>query len=93
MAVTYLKKKKMYELAVSICPDVPALKDCEYKFYRGSEWLQWCSDEDCEDGYIGFKLFHCASYHSLDKLQYLGSESKVLQLDRKVVPHVQAQVS
>lgn len=37
----YLKKTKMYELAKEIFTldcDVK-LKDCEYSFYRGAEWL------------------------------------------------------
>lgn len=90
--VDYLKKTKMHELAKTLCPDVPALRYCEYKFYRGSEWLKWCADEECEDGYIGFELYNCPGYHSLDKVQYLDSEFKAVGLERKVYPHVNNQV-
>lgn len=45
MAVEYLKKTKMYELAQSLCDDVPGIRRCEYKFYRGAERLEWCSSE------------------------------------------------
>ena len=37
----YLKKKKLYELAKELLKDkeIPLMKDCEYKSYKGAEWL------------------------------------------------------
>lgn len=84
MAVEYLKKTKMHDLAKSLMADVPPVRDCEYKFYRGSEWLKWTSDEECGDGWIRFELYVCKSYYSLEKVQYLESEFKSVVLDRKV---------
>ena len=55
MAVEYLKKTKLYELAKTLMPDIPSMRNCEYRFYRGSEWLKWLSGEECEDGWIDYK--------------------------------------
>ena len=45
--MTYLKKTKMYNIAKSVFDilDMPVLKDCEYRFYRGTEWLRFSSAE------------------------------------------------
>lgn len=46
----YLKKKKLYELAKELLKDkeIPLMKDCEYKFGRGSEWLRFSGvGDDC----------------------------------------------
>lgn len=39
----YLKKSKMYQMAKKLLPDVeiPSMVRCTYKFYRGSEWLEF----------------------------------------------------
>lgn len=48
MAVSYLKKLKMYEVVKSLgLYDISKLKDCTYKFYCGAEWLTF----DCSEGY------------------------------------------
>lgn len=48
MAVSYLKKSKMYAVAKSLgFSDMSKMKDCTYKFYRGAEWLTF----DCLEGY------------------------------------------
>ena len=86
MAVEYLKKTKMHELAKALCPDVPSLRTCEYKFYHGSEWLKWNTGEECEDGWISYELYNCRAYYSLAKVQHLESEFKAVTLDRKVFP-------
>ena len=86
MAVSYLKKKKMHSIAQELCYEkVPALKDCEYKFYRGSEWLKWFADEECEDGYIQWEFYCCRSYYSFEKVQHLESENKAVTLERYVI--------
>lgn len=74
----------MHELAKSLCPDVPPMRECEYKFYRGSEWLKWMCDEECEDGWISFELCNDKSYYSLEKVHHFESEFKAVTLDRKV---------
>lgn len=46
MAVVYLKKRKMLEIACNILKldcDIK-LKDCNYRFYRGTEWLRFCDN-------------------------------------------------
>lgn len=90
MAVEYLKKTKMHELAKSLVPDIPPVRKCEYKFYRGSEWLTWYPGEECNDGWIEYRLYSCRSYYSLDKVQHLESEFKEVTLDRKVFTHKRA---
>lgn len=48
MSVKYLKKKKFYDLAKELLKDVklPIMKECEYKFFRGAEWLSFACDEN-----------------------------------------------
>lgn len=55
MSTQYLKKTKMYNLLKDIIePEyMPKMSECEYRFYRGSEWLIF---------YIGFD-FICKLYH------------------------------
>lgn len=36
----YQGKKRLYEFLVSHGYSVPKMKEMEYKFYRGSEWLR-----------------------------------------------------
>lgn len=59
MKVPYLKKKKMYDFAKQICPEIPQMKRCVYKFNDGSEWLVWDSAEKCENenDYIFFEMW------------------------------------
>ena len=51
----YLGKKKLYErmqeLSSQIGCEIPKMKDCEYKFYRGDEWLKWEYYEKDRNGY------------------------------------------
>lgn len=53
--VRYLKKKKMFGLAQKILGSDCSVKllDCEYHFYRGSEWLLFSDDGYC------YKLYSC----------------------------------
>ena len=82
MMIPYLKKTKMYNIAQQLCKDVPKLKDCEYKFYRGMEWLKWYTDEECEDGWIEWSLCRTGYFISLNKEQHLESEFKAVTLSR-----------
>ena len=78
----YLKKSKMYELACCLTSDVPKMKYCEYKFYRGSEWLEWYTGECCDDGYISCQIYRCRSFVSFERIQHLDSEFKAVTLKR-----------
>lgn len=83
--IPYLKKTKMYNLANQLCEAVPKLKDCRYKFHRGTEWLKWYTDEECEDGYIEWVLCRIGYHISLEKVQHLESEFKAVTLSRKTI--------
>ncbi|MBQ7776404.1 MAG: hypothetical protein IJ379_10850 [Lachnospiraceae bacterium] len=79
MSVQYLKKAKMFELLQMLIVDKDCslkLKYCEYKFYRGSEWLKFCND----DGII-FSLYHKGVGVSLD-LSYLDGYDREISIDR-----------
>lgn len=56
----YMKKKRMYELLKQMEPELelPLLRLCSYKFYRGSEWL--------EANLYGFKYEFVKIYHYLN---------------------------
>lgn len=41
MAVNYLKKKKMHAILCDIFGIAPKMIDTNYRFYRGTEWLQY----------------------------------------------------
>lgn len=47
MTCNYLKKKKMYQIAkdLFIKDHKVRLCDCHYKFWRGSEWLNFHDDD------------------------------------------------
>ena len=86
MKVPYLKKTKMFEFAKKICSEPPKkMKDCEYKFYRGSEWLIWYSDEPAPDGdgWLKWEMYKMGYYVSLNLIQSLESEFKSVTLERK----------
>lgn len=52
MAVTYKKKRFMYQYAKDVLKlPVPAIKDCKYSFCYGHEWLEFRSID-----YVCFKL-------------------------------------
>lgn len=90
MAVNYLGKKKLHQMACYDAPSdgkPPIMKNCEYKFYRGSEWLKWVSTEECEDGWIEWQLYNCKAYYSLEKVQHLESEFRAVSLYRMLIYH------
>lgn len=49
----YLKKKKLYELTKELLKDkrIPLMKDCEYRFCRGAEWLHFSGSGDDKHSY------------------------------------------
>lgn len=76
----YLKKRKMYDLCNHLmldldlfqlvgCNTVPGLRDCEYKFYRGSEWLH------VYFGDLYVVLYHGNSYISIEILNFDDNSS------------------
>ena len=72
MKVPYFKKKKMYEIVSELLPDVkiPKLIHCEYRFFRGSEWLDFSYDDDGHaDSCVCVSFYHCGYYVVLD-LEY-----------------------
>lgn len=79
--IDYLKKNKMYDLARYLFSDIPCMRKCEYKKYRGLEWLKWFG-EYVEDGFTEYRLCVQGSYFSFEKVQYLDSASKCVILER-----------
>lgn len=45
MAVSYMKKKKMYAYAQELGYQMPRLCECTYRFYRGWEWLSFTTPD------------------------------------------------
>lgn len=68
----YLKKKKMRAVMQELIPDVkiPALNKCEYRFYRGSEWLRFW-EENTEE-YVQYELYRFKNSYRIER--YLVDE-------------------
>ena len=58
---------------------VPALKDCEYKYYRGSEWLRFLGTDDIQykiylSGYMTIENYlydeECDVYRAFNRFMY-----------------------
>lgn len=81
MAVNYLKKSRMYEIAKRLGYQVPVMKACEYRFYRGTEWLRFH-----DDSYL-YEI--CASYGgkylSVNTYYYDEGIYKRVLLSRKLI--------
>lgn len=56
----YLKKRKVYALAVKLLGqyELPMCADCSYKAYSGFEWLSFFSDR----GYVTFSVMNCGKW-------------------------------
>lgn len=83
--VKYLKKSKIRQLLLDLGYQVPALKDCSYKFYRGSEWLEGslpCGESDCS---VFFKCYLCPGYMSVDVYLYDWNTDEEELLERKFI--------
>ena len=76
----YLRKMKMYTLAKYLCRDISLMKDCEYSFYRGSEWLEWDSKKQDDEGRNEWKLYISGNTVLLEKKKYLYGEEKYVTL-------------
>lgn len=81
--VVYLKKKKLFEIAKSLIAfesDLK-LKDCAYRFYRGTEWLRLY-----DDSYI-YELcaMYGGKYLSLEKFYYNEKSDNRIIVERSVL--------
>ena len=72
--VKYLKKEKIHKLAQVLGYPVPAMKYCNYRFHRGSEWFTFDSDE--ADEY--YEFYVCSSYLSVNKILDVGLGAKLI---------------
>lgn len=72
----YLKKKKMYELVKPYFANrIPLMKNCNYSFVRGSEFLKF----NCVDNYNSVSV-----YSSYEGLYVRVHEYKIDENDFKV---------
>ena len=81
--VIYLKKTKIRKLAQSMGYPVPALKDCIYKFYRGSEWFEFRFDS-CEDWIDYVKFYVNPTYMVVTKYRWYFDGIPSKELERKL---------
>lgn len=79
----YLKKKKMFELLKQLAPglNIPIMKECEYKFYRGAEWLNVPIYDRLDFDYIS--MYHSRSYISIDFDVYETENNRFCNENRK----------
>lgn len=75
----YLGKKKLYELLKMIIkPEImQIMKDCEYRKYRGSEWLSMCVDYD----YV-IKIYRSGFHVAVDFFEINDYDDSLVSLDR-----------
>jgi len=72
MKVPYFKKQKMYKIVSELLPDmeIPKQISTEYRFYRGSEWLDFSFEDICyTDSYVFVSLYH-SGYSVVLDLEY-----------------------
>ena len=85
MVVPYLKKSKMYKKLSELLPEMDICKkiQCEYKFYRGSEWLKFAGYENGDGNIVVFgNFYHHGYFFSLDLEYREANDTDVL---RKIV--------
>ena len=78
MKYKYLKKRALYELAVSSLEyDLPVCSQCSYKFRGGFEWLSFCTDEK----YVKFSVMNGGVWIKVTEQDEFGSiiRSEVLK--------------
>ena len=80
----YLKKKKMYELLKQLEPEfsIPIMKECKYRFFRGSEWLSIPVYETLECDYI--EMYHSKSCITVTFYIWDDESERLISIDRKV---------
>ena len=81
-SISYLKKKRMYEILKTIVDgNLTLIKNATYRFYRGSEWLE-CSSSDDSEQYRTFKLYHEGKFVSLDISQWDDKKENFVEVER-----------
>ena len=73
----------MYELLNQLEPDfsIPIMKECRYRFYRGSEWLSVPVYGTVECDYI--EMYHSRSYISVTFYIWNDETENLVSIDRK----------
>ena len=79
--ISYLKKKKMYELLEQlVSADLSMMKNSSYRYFRGSEWLECAADDG--QHYTIYKLYHEGRFVSLDILKWDDEEENFVEDER-----------
>lgn len=79
----YLKKTKMHLLAQRLYADVPSIRKCSYKFYRGSEWLEFslpCKVYNCS---LIVEMYLTSNYLAIDENLYNWETDETKRLERR----------
>lgn len=85
-SIVYLKKTRLYLAMKELFPgrEICKLKDCTYRFHRGTEWLRgsFCDTEDNE-----FELcsFSCGNYLSFEEYRYDDYDDKRILINRAII--------
>lgn len=81
--MNYWKKSKMYQVAKELITDIkmPNMINCEYRFYRGSEWLEFKYSDEAR-GIYGktYKCYKDGSMLMIDVFEYDVHEEKNLNV-------------
>lgn len=77
--VKYLKKSKIRSILLGLGIPVPALRDCSYRSYRGSEWLRF------HDGVDDYEVYCCNVHMSIEKQYYDEENLRYVTLERRVI--------
>ena len=78
MCKSYLKKSKLRKFLIYMGIPVPALKDCVYRFYRGSEWLRFTGLDD-----IYYEIYF-SQFMAIEKNRFDEILDKYVLIDRRV---------
>lgn len=75
--VKYLKKKKLYELVEKLLKDkkLPLMKECQYRFYHGVEWLSFVGVGDDENWYKVASQCN-GNWINIEEFGYIDEESE-----------------
>ena len=73
--VKYLKKSKIRSILLSLGVPVPALRDCSYRSYHGSEWLR----------FDGYEVYCCNVHMSIEKQYYDEEKLMYVMQERRVI--------
>lgn len=79
--VVYLKKTKIRNILLDLGYTVPALKDCTYRFYRGSEWLKFFVSVSDDGQEIYYNVYVSGSYMSIELCSFDPYKNSVTSLN------------